>query len=231
MTRPIASRRVGRTDVRTTVAGLGSAPLGNLFEALDHATARDAMREALSVGVGHFDTAPQYGHGRAGHRMGHVLRERPRGDFVLSTKVGRLLVPAAPEEIVGERWRDPPPFRIAQDFTRDGVMRSIEHSWQRLGMARIDLAHIRDVDRTHHGEDHDTKLKDALDAAVPALAESHDAGVIGGEGIGVNEVEPCVAFARHSDLDAMMLAGRYTLLEQAGSTTCCPWRRSSGSRS
>ncbi|MEO0382566.1 MAG: aldo/keto reductase [Pseudomonadota bacterium] len=216
MTHVIAKRRVGGTDVHTTVLGLGSAPLGNLFEALDHATALDTVNVALEVGVEYFDTAPQYGHGRAEHRFGHVLREQPRDSFVLSTKVGRLLVPAEPDEIANVRWVDPLPFRIEHDYTRDAVLRSIEHSWQRLGMKRIDLAYIHDVDRMHHGEAYEGKLKEALDGAVPALAELRDAGIIGGYGIGVNEVEPCLAFAENADLDAMMLAGRYTLLEQGG---------------
>lgn len=228
MTSPLAKRQVGQTDVHTSVLGLGSAPLGNLFEALNHQTALDTVRQALAVGIGYFDTAPQYGHGRSEHRMGHVLREQPRDGFILSTKVGRLLVPAEREEIAHVRWVDPLPFRIEHDYTRDGVLRSIEHSWQRLGMTRIDLAYIHDVDRMHHGEAYDEKLKEALDGAVPALAELRDAGVIGGYGIGVNEVEPCVAFAENADLDAMMLAGRYTLLEQGGLDDLLPLAQRNG---
>jgi len=228
MTQPIAKRKVGRTDVHASVLGLGSAPLGNLFEELDHDTALATVREALDAGVGYFDTAPQYGHGRSEHRLGHILRECPRDSFVLSTKVGRLLVPVDRSEIAHVRWRDPLPFRIEHDYTRDGVLRSIEHSYQRLGMNRIDLVYIHDVDVMHHGEAYDEKLKEALDGAVPALAELRDARVIGGYGIGVNEVEPCIAFAKNSDLDAMMLAGRYTLLEQGGLNDLLPLAEQDG---
>ncbi len=228
MTDNLSTRRVGKTDVSTTVLGLGGAPLGNLFEALDTRQALDTVRAAADCGIGYFDTAPQYGHGRSEHRFAHVLRERPRDTFVLSSKVGRLLRPAGPDDLAGVRWRDPLPFRIVHDYTRDGVMRSVEDSIQRLGMTRIDIAYIHDIDRMHHGDAYDAMLRQALDGAVPALMDLKAAGVIGAVGLGVNEVEPCVTFADAVDLDCYMLAGRYTLLVQGGLDDLLPRARAKG---
>ena len=213
---PLPTRRLGRTEVRVTTLGLGGAPLGNLFARIDPEVALATVRAGLAAGVGYFDTAPQYGHGRSEHVFGHVLREVPRESFVLSTKVGRMLRPLAPGEAPGGPWHGPLPFSIRHDYGRDAVLRSVEDSWQRLGMGRIDVALIHDIDRRHQGDGYAARLREALDGAVPALLELKAAGVIGAVGIGVNEVEPCLDFADRADLDCMMLAGRYTLLERGG---------------
>jgi D-threo-aldose 1-dehydrogenase len=221
-------RRVGRTALELSVLGLGGAPLGNLFEAIPEARAEATIRAALDAGVGYFDTAPQYGHGRSEHRFGRVLREAPREAFALSTKVGRMLDPVDPAEVAHVRWRCPLPFAIRHDYTRDAALRSVEDSLQRLGLARIDVLYIHDVDRAHQGADYDARLREALDGAVPALIGLRDEGVVGGIGIGVNEVEPCVAFAHAAPLDLYMLAGRYTLLEQGGLDDLWPLAREQG---
>ncbi len=209
-------RRVGRTSVETTVLGLGGAPLGNLFETIPEDRALATVRAAAESGVAYFDTAPQYGHGTSEHRFGHVLRELPRDSFVLSTKVGRMLRPWRGPDAPPSVFRNPLRFGIEHDYGYDATMRSVEDSYQRLGLSRIDIALIHDVDVRHQGEDYDRSFGIAVDGAVRALSELKAAGVIGAIGIGVNEVAPCIRFAETVDLDAYMIAGRFTLLEQAG---------------
>ncbi len=216
MSSTLARRRVGRSDCDVTVLGMGGAPLGNLFEKLPDERALETVEAAYSSGVGHFDMAPQYGHGDAEHRFGHVLRNKDRTSFTLSTKVGRLLRPAKPENIKRGSFKHTLDFEIVHDYSYDAVMRSVEDSYQRLGMNRIDIALIHDVDVAHHGDDYDARFKEAIEGAVPALQELRKAGVIKAIGIGVNEVEPCVRFAKNAELDCYMLAGRYSLLEQDG---------------
>lgn len=209
-------RAVGTTQIRVTELGLGGAPLGNLFEAIPEARALDTIQAAVAAGVGYFDTAPQYGHGVSEHRFGHVLREVPRHDFVLSTKVGRMLRPWRGASSVPSGFRKTHDFKIEHDYSYDATMRSVEDSYQRLGMSRIDIVLIHDVDVRHQGADYERRFDQAVNGAVRALTELKAAGVIGAIGIGVNEVEPCIRFAGAVALDAYMLAGRFTLLEQEG---------------
>jgi D-threo-aldose 1-dehydrogenase len=209
----LPSRQVGQTDVHTTVLGLGGAPLGNLFAYVPETEARDTIAAAHAGGVRYFDTAPQYGHGQSEHRFGSVLRHLDRSSFRLSTKVGRLLKPTRePVEVV---WRGPISFRIEHDYSYDATMRSIEASYHRLGMSRIDIALIHDVDVRHQGDDYDRQFEAAIGGAVRALEELKRSGEIGAIGIGVNEIEPCLRFAGACALDAYMLAGRHTLLEHS----------------
>jgi len=228
MNKKLARRKVGRTQLDVSVLGLGGAPLGNLFEVLSNRQTLATVAAAHDAGVGHFDMAPQYGHGVAEHRMGHVLREKDRQTFTLSTKVGRLLVPARSDEIHRGNWKRTQDFKIVHDYTYDGVMRSIEDSYHRLGMNQIDIALIHDVDVAHHGDAYDAMFKQAIEGAVPALQELRKAGVIKAIGIGVNEVGPCVQFARNADLDCYMLAGRYSLLEQDGLDELFPLAEAQG---
>lgn len=216
MTGVLSSRQIGLSGVRTTVLGLGGAPLGNLYAPIDEAVALETIRAGLAAGVGYFDTAPQYGHGVSEHRFGHVLREAPRDGFVLSTKVGRLLSPWRKAEPVPSVFHRTQAFEIVHDYSYDATMRSLEDSYNRLGMARIDIALIHDVDVRHLGENYDQRFDQAINGAVRALQELKAAGVIGAIGIGVNEIDPSVRFAEAVALDAYMLAGRFTLLEQTG---------------
>ncbi len=212
----MSTRQVGATSVRVSALGLGGAPLGNLFESVDEPRALATIEAAVDAGITYFDTAPQYGHGVSEHRFGHVLRQMPRDSFVLSSKVGRLLRPwheAGPPPSVFQAVQ---PFRIVHDYSYDATMRSIEDSYQRLGMSRIDIALIHDVDRRHQGDAFERRLDEALEGAVRALTELKAAGVVGAIGLGVNEIEPCERFAEAVSLDAYMLAGRFTLLEHAG---------------
>ena len=212
----LPKRKVGRTNVSTTILGLGGAPLGNLYAPLEEAAALDTVRAGLASGVRYFDTAPQYGHGVSEHRFGHVLREQPREGFALSTKVGRLLRPWRGSGPAPSVFRRTQPFEIVHDYSYDATMRSLEDSYNRLGMARIDIALIHDVDVRHQGDNYDRCFDQAVNGAVRALEELKAAGVIGAFGIGVNEIAPCERFAEAVALDAVMLAGRFTLLEQQG---------------
>lgn len=189
--------------------GLGGAPLGNLFRAIDDDTASATVDAAWQAGIRLFDTAPHYGLGLSERRLGRALAGRPRHEFLLSTKVGRLLVPR--EGPVGSDLADggfdvPGALRRQRDYSRDGVRRCIEESLTRLGLDRIDIALV------HDAEDH---MQQALDGAVPALAELREEGVVGAIGAGMNHVAPLRRFV-DAGVDTVMVAGRWTLLDRSG---------------
>jgi D-threo-aldose 1-dehydrogenase len=194
---------------------LGGAPLGNLFHAMSDRAAAALVRYAHAAGARYFDTAPHYGHGRSERRMGDALREFARDDYLLSTKVGRLLDPRSDAPRDQHGYVDTLPFVQRYDYTAEGVRRSLADSLQRLGLARVDLVYVHDIDRATHGEPHPGRLADALDGGLPALAALKTEGVIGGYGLGVNDVAICREVLRHADLDVILLAGRYTLADQS----------------
>lgn len=222
------TRRLGRTDVVLTVLGLGGAPLGNLLAAVDESQALATIEAALASGVRYFDVAPQYGHGLAEHRVGHVLRQHPRRSFVLSSKVGRLCRPSrAP--VQSAFFRDPLPFVLEDCYTRDAILRSIEDSYQRLGLSEIDVVFVHDVDPANHpGERLERLFRQVVDEAFPTLAELKALGVIRAVGVGNNSTEMCERFARAADFDCFLIAGRYTLLEQEALDTFLPLCESRG---
>lgn len=201
---------------------LGGAPLGNLFRAVSDEAATALVRHARIAGVRYFDTAPHYGHGRSERRMGDALRIFARDDFLLSTKVGRLLEPRidAPRDQHG--YVDTLPFVQRYDYTADGVRRSLEDSLQRLGVARVDMVYVHDIDRETHGHAHPRRLSDALDGGLPALSRLKADGVIGAYGLGVNDVAICLEVLRYADLDVILLAGRYTLADQSALADLLP---------
>jgi D-threo-aldose 1-dehydrogenase len=186
--------------------GLGCAQLGNLYRAISDETAADTVDTAWARGVRYFDTAPHYGLGLSERRLGAALRARPRDAYVLSTKVGRLLVPTTPASGRDDQGFDvPATHHRVWDFSRDGVLRSLESSLERLGLDRVDVLFLHDPD------DH---WRQAIDEGYPALAELRDQGVVDAIGVGMNEPDMPARFVRHTDVDLIMLAGRYTLLEQ-----------------
>jgi D-threo-aldose 1-dehydrogenase len=193
-------------DVGLTELGLGAAQLGNLYRETTEDEAAGAIDAAWRAGIRYFDTAPHYGLGLSERRLGRLLGERPRDEFVISTKVGRLLMPNP-----GGVGRDtegfdvPATTRRVRDYSRDGVLRSLEESLRRLGLDRVDILYLHDPDA--HWEQ-------AAKEAVPALVELRDQGVIGAFGVGMNQAEMPAQFIRECDIDLVMLAGRYTLLEQ-----------------
>jgi D-threo-aldose 1-dehydrogenase len=195
---------LGRTPLTVTRFGLGTAPLAGLFEAVDDAQAQQVIEHAWAAGIRFFDTAPLYGHGLAELRLGRVLRHKPRDEYILATKVGRLLRADAPPE-PGQVFRGVPPVNPTFDFTYDGVMRSVEESLERLAIQRIDVLHIHDPD------DH---YEEALSGAYRARDRLRADGVVRAIGAGMNQAEMLTRFAREGNFDCFLLAGRYTLLDQ-----------------
>jgi D-threo-aldose 1-dehydrogenase len=195
--------------------GFGGAPLGNLFRAVTDAGATTLVAHAYAAGVRFFDTAPHYGHGLSERRLGDALRSKPRDEYLLSTKVGRLLEARAdaPRDQFG--FVDTLPFVQRYDYTGDGVRRSLADSLHRLGLARIDIAFVHDVDSDTHGGAHGPHLADALKSGFPALAELKAEGTIAAYGLGVNQVAICMEVLAATDLDVILLAGRYTLADQS----------------
>lgn len=216
------TRRLGRGNLRVSQLGFGGAPLGNLFSELDEGDATHAVASAFASGIRFFDTAPLYGHGLSEHRIGAALRHRRRDDFVLATKVGRLLRPDPAAD--GGLYRKILPFATAYDYSYDGVLRSIEDSLQRLGLARIDIVHIHDVDVWTHGSQAamDARFAEVMKGGYRALLRLREEKVIGAIGVGVNEWQACQRFAAEGDFDCFLLAGRYTLLEQAALDSFLP---------
>jgi len=193
-----------------TRLGLGCAPLGNLFRAVDDDTAAATVDAAWDAGWRLFDTAPLYGHGLSERRVGAALRARPRDEYVLSTKVGRLLLPGADDDSI---FAETPDMHPAFDFSGDGARRSIEASLDRLGLDRIDIVHVHDPD------DH---LDQAIDEAIPALVALRDEGVIGAVGCGMNATAPLLRVVERADVDVVLLAGRYSLLDHSGGDELLP---------
>lgn len=202
--------------------GFGGAPLGNLFRAVTEGEAIALVRHARASGIGYFDTAPHYGNGLSEIRIGKALGGIARDEYVLSSKVGRLLVAdrAAPREQNG--YVDVLPYRQRWDYSRSGTLRSIDESLQRLGVSRLDIAYIHDIDRDTHGTAYAQRFDEVLTGAVPALTELREAGVIGGFGLGVNDWRVCVDVLSRVDLDIVLLAGRYTLLDQSALSELLP---------
>ena len=201
--------------LRLPAFGLGGGPLGNLFHAVDDATALSTMDAAWACGVRFFDTAPHYGLGLAERRMGEALRHHPRAEYVLSTKVGRLLVPQ--DAPAGTRDPDifdvPATHRRVFDFSRDGVRRSVEESLSRLGLDRVDILLLHDPDE---------HWRQAVDEGYPALAELRAAGTVRAIGVGMSDARLLTDFVRHTDPDLVMVAARYTLLDRSAADELLP---------
>ena len=216
-------RRLGRTAVEVTVVGFGGAPLGDLYAPLDDDGAIAAVAAAFEGGIRLFDTAPLYGRGLSEHRIGTALRRRPRASFVLSTKVGRLYSPAPQGVVNREGYVGGLPFDGHFDYSYDGAMRSLEQSLLRLGTAYVDVVLVHDVDAWTHGEAGvEVRIREAQEGACRALAELRAQRVIGAFGIGVNDADVCARFVRETDIDCVLLAGRYSLLEQPAQDVFLP---------
>ncbi len=208
---------LGRTGLRVTRLGFGGASIGGLFSPVADADAAATLERAWQIGIRYYDTAPLYGYGLSERRVGAALRGRPRDDFLLSTKVGRLIVPTDQidpaadidhQAFAGQDdayYSTTEPVRPVFDYSGDGIRRSIEESLSRLGLERIDIAFIHDPD------DH---WRDAIEGAYPALHRLREEGVVGAIGAGMNQSAMLARFAREADMDVFLLAGRYTLLDQ-----------------
>ena len=210
--------RLGNGGIRFTELGFGSAPIGNLYRAVSEDDAQAALNAAWDGGVRYFDTAPLYGLGLAETRLNHFLRSKKRDDYVLSTKVGRLLQACPPDQRTGiGKFFDTPSRRQIYDYSRDGVLRSVEFSLERLGIDRIDILYVHDLDVFTHGSKaaSDARIDEFFSAGgYDAMVSLRDQGIVKAIGGGINEWEVCQALAERGDFDLFLLAGRYTLLEQ-----------------
>ncbi len=217
----------GRTarEIHLTEMGFGGAPLGNLYRRVSEENAQAALQAAFDHGIRYFDTAPQYGLGRSEERFGTALARFGRENVRLSTKIGRLLLDCAPDEVTPEAFVDVPQKRIRFDYSYDGVMRSYEASRERLKIARADILFVHDVCAFSQGsqEASDARVRELFDeGGYRALSELKDAGEIAAIGAGVNEWQVCETLLGEADFDCFLLAGRYTLLEQEALNSFLP---------
>jgi D-threo-aldose 1-dehydrogenase len=202
-------RRLGATDVEVTTLGFGGANLGNLYRAVADEQAGAVVNTAWDNGIRYFDTAPHYGLGLSERRLGAALGDRPRAEYVLSTKVGRLLV--SNENATGSDMAHQ--FDVADDLRREldysgpGVRRSLEESLERLGVDHVDVAYVHDPDDF---------TQEVLDGALPELVRMRDEGIVRAVGVGMNQWQGPLRFVQESDLDVVMVAGRWTLLDRTG---------------
>jgi len=218
-------RRLGKSGLEVPVIGFGGAPLGNLFDEFSDEQARATVRAAYDAGMRLFDTAPLYGHGLSEHRIGETLRWLDRDSYVLSTKVGRLLRPRDPRDLEGGVFKRVLPFEGVYDYSYDGVLRSVDDSLQRLGTHRIDVLLIHDVDVWTHGSEaaRVQRFGEVMAGGYRAMLRLREERVVRAIGAGINEIQACEDFARAGDFDCFLLAGRYTLLEQAALDTLLPY--------
>ncbi len=207
-------QQFGRVDLQVSPFAFGAAPIGNIFRPIDEETSDAMIKRAWDAGVRFYDTAPMYGHGLSELRCGHSLRWRNRDDFVLSSKVGRILKPKRRSEIDFAPWADAAPNEMVFDYSYDGTMRAFEDSLQRLALERMDICFIHDIDVFTRGGEQADVFRQAMDGAWKALAQLRDEGLVKAIGVGVNEWEVCEEALRQRDFDCFLLAGRYTLLEQ-----------------
>ena len=222
---PLERVALGRTGLHLTRLALGGASIGGLFSAVDDESAVGTVRHAWDLGIRTFDTAPLYGYGASERRMGLALQDRPRDAYVLSTKVGRLVQhesaihPGADvdRQRLGSEddayYARAEPLRIVFDYSADGVRRSLEASLERLGLDRVDIALIHDPDE---------HWREAIEGAWPALARLRAEGVVRAVGAGMNQAAMLARFARETDMDVILLANRYTLLDQTALPTLLP---------
>ncbi|MGB8437551.1 MAG: aldo/keto reductase [Burkholderiales bacterium] len=217
---PLELRSLGRQGPSVTRLGLGGVPLGDPHGPIDEARAALTLETAYANGVNYYDTAPWYGVGKSEHRMGHVLRTKPRERVVVSTKVGRVLI--RPRDVSGpgpysQRWAGGLPFDLRFDYTRDGVLRSYEDSLQRLGMTRVDALVVHDLDlKFHHNEAGIAARLEELDrgGGFAALADLRERGEIGAIGAGINQIGMIPRFLERFETDFFLVAMPYTLLDQ-----------------
>lgn len=205
MVHPLDTTEIGGTGLRVTRLGIGGAPIGSLFRDVSDDDASATVKRGLELGLNYVDTAPLYGHGISEKRLGRVLKEVPRDSFVISTKVGRVLNPVD-EEPVDPYYESLPLMEPVFDYSREGILRSLDESLQRLNLDRVDIAYIHDAD------DH---WEQAIGEAYPTLEDLRSQGVVRAIGAGMNQWEMEARFAREGDFDCFLLAGRYTLLDQS----------------
>lgn len=208
-------RPLGNTGLELSTFSFGAAGIGNLYREVSREDTMATLETAWEAGIRYFDTAPHYGHGLSERRLGDFLRDKPKGSYVLSSKVGRLLKPVAEEDIPDHGFVRPLPFAQVHDYTYDGIMRSYQDSLARLGLNGIDILYIHDLEATTLGADYDRHFADFVEGGARALEELKASGAIKAIGLGVNEVPACLNLLARVPLDVILLAGRYTLLDRS----------------
>ncbi len=224
---PEITTRTITDGLGVTTMGLGGTGLGNMYCAVDPADAIATVHAAYERGLRYFDTAPVYGFGLSETRLGEAVRSLPRREIVISSKVGYDLVPIPPSELKPTLWDKPPAFRADFDYSRDGVMRSLEGTLKRLGTDYVDMVSIHDPDEAIDigpGQDPRARshFREAMDGAYPALDALRSQGVIKAIGVGINQWQMLSDFVTAGRFDYFLLAGRYTLLEQEPLETLLP---------
>ena len=210
-----------------TRLGLGGAPLGNLFNAISEASAQNVLQAALADGCRTFDTAPHYGHGLSEHRFGHALREAAgspagRDRIAISSKAGRLLTPSETAQRDQLNFYNILPYNQHWDYSAAGVRQSVMESLQRMGLARLDTVFVHDCCQVCHPNDYPAVLKQVVQHAIPTLQSMKQEGWLQQVGIGVNKVQVCLDVLQDADLDCILLAGRYTLVDHSGQAELLP---------
>ncbi len=224
-------QRIENGGLTFTELGFGAAPLGNLYRPIGDDEAQDILEKAWDGGVRFYDTAPLYGLGLSETRLNRFLRGKNRDDYVLSTKVGRLMQVCATQDRSGfGKWFDVPARQEVYDYSYDGVMRSLEFSFERLGVDRIDILWAHDLCISTHGSQaaSDARVDELMDSGYGAMISLRDQGVVTAIGGGVNEWEVCQTLAERGDFDLFLLPGRYTLLEQESLDSFLPLCESRG---
>lgn len=223
------TRKIGRTNLSVTEYSFGTAGLGGLYRECPREAAMATLDAAWEAGIRYFDTAPWYGLGLAERRVGDFLRDKPRDSFVLSTKVGRLLHPVPEDKVPDYSYVKALNFDATYDYGYDGIMRSVEMSYARLGLNRIDMLYVHDIGGyTHGAAKNAVYLRQLLESGLKALEELKSGGVISAYGLGVNEVPVCLDVMRQADIDCILLAGRYTLLDRSAVAELLPLCASKG---
>ncbi len=213
------TRRLGNTALELTELSFGAAPIGNLYRPVDRAQAMDVLDTAWDAGIRYFDTAPYYGQGLSERRLGDYLQGKARGDFVLSTKVGRLLSPVTDGPLPDNGFADALPFNVRYDYSYDGIMRSWEDSLHRLGLPSVDILYVHDLESgTFGGDDYAAHLETFATSGIKALERLKSEGSIGAYGLGVNQVDACINVMERVGLDCLLMAGRYSLLDRSACT-------------
>ena len=202
--------------------GLGGAPLGNLFTAVSDDDAQTIIQQAIQDGCTTFDTAPHYGHGLSEQRFGQTLRRLPRDSFSLSSKVGRILTPSSTAARDQLNFVNILPYNQHWDYSAAGVRRSVEDSLQRMGMSHLDVAFVHDCCSICHGDNYPAILRQVIDGALPELQKMKREGLIRAIGLGVNDVQVCLDVLKEAELDCILLAGRYTLVDHSGLAELLP---------
>lgn len=209
------SRRLGRTDLELTEFSFGAAGIGNLYRPVPREDAMATLEAAWAAGMRYFDTAPFYGQGLSERRVGDFLQGKPRGEFVISTKVGRILKPITDGSQPNNGYVDALPFSINYDYSHDGIMRSWEDSLARLGLTSIDILYVHDLESgSFTGDAYAAHLETFATSGIHALRELKAAGKIGAFGLGVNEVSACINVMERVEIDCILMAGRYSLLDR-----------------